>query len=513
MTVVTGVSGSGKTSLAFDTLFAEGQRRYVESLSTYARRFLGRLSRAPVDSAEGLAPAIAIDQRNRSHNPRSTVATVTEIYDTLRLLYARIGRPHCPHCDTPLHSDSPSDAARNLQNTDPGAGWLVCSLPQGVDAKDLISDGYTRAWNPSVKGTDRKNAEVMLEPDTDMAGLQLVVDRFNPGTTERDRIADSVVLAYGYGAKRATFIPKNGEAVPLALAAECSIHGTILPDEITPRHFSFNSHTGACPGCDGLGKRAEIDPKLVLPKPHRNLRDALDKRVASVVFRSKPMKAMLAQLYKKFGTTQDTPFEELTPQLQKDLLYGHGAPLDIRWTKKWGRSVTRVNESRAWPGIIATVNGWKGRDNWIGDETTCSVCNGGRLKAEFRAVRIDTQGIHSVCAMTVEQAQQFWSSLRLTEHDETIAEQAIVELRAKLGFLLDVGLGYLTLDRSADTLSGGEAQRIRLATQLGARLTGTIYVLDEPTVGLHQRDTERLLGTLKELRDLGNTLVVVEHDP
>jgi excinuclease ABC subunit A len=513
MTVITGVSGSGKTSLAFDTLFAEGQRRYVESLSTYARRFLGRLSRAPVDSAEGLAPAIAIDQRNRSHNPRSTVATVTEIYDTLRLLYARIGHPHCPKCDTPLHSDPPSDAGRSLQTAAPGPGWLVSTLPLGVDARDLITDGYTRAWNPKEEGKDRKSAEVNLEPDTSMTGLQLVIDRFNPGTTEPDRIADSIVLAYGYGAKRARFIPKKGEPISLALAAECSIHGTIFPDEITPRHFSFNSHTGACTGCDGLGKRAEIDPHLVVPKPHRKLRDALDKRVASVVFRSKPMKAMLAQLYKKFGTTQDTPYEELTPQFQQDLLYGHGMPLEIRWTKKWGRSVTRVNESREWPGIIPTVNGWKGRDNWIGEETTCSACKGARLKPAFRAVRIDGQGVHNVCAMTVEQAHRFWSNLSLSEHDETIAEQAIVELRAKLGFLLDVGLGYLTLDRSADTLSGGEAQRIRLATQLGARLTGTIYVLDEPTVGLHQRDTERLLGTLKELRDLGNTLIVVEHDP
>jgi len=510
MTVVTGVSGSGKTSLAFHTLFAEGQRRYVESLSTYARRFLGRTGRAPVHDASGLAPAIAIDQRNRSHNPRSTVATVTEIYDTLRLLYARIGQPHCPHCDRTIQGHPPSEAVKTLQKADAGAGWLICDIPAGTSASDLIADGFSRGWNP--KGTHR-TAEVDLEADTDMKGLQLVVDRFNPTTADPSRIADSVTIAYGIGAETATFQSKQGSALRLTLGAECPEHGSILPDQLTPRHFSFNNHLGACTGCDGLGRRTEIDPNKVLIKPHRKLRDALDKRIASVVFRSKPMKAMLAKLYKAHSLNQDTPWEELPPELQQALMNGYGSPLDINWSKRWGKSVTRVKESRVWPGILSTVNSWKGRERWLGDEIRCSVCDGGRLQPALLAVRIGDLGIHRLTALTVESASAFIANLSLSTHDQQIAEQALSDLSAKLGFLCDVGLGYLNLNRSADTLSGGEAQRIRLATQLGARLTGTIYVLDEPTIGLHQRDTERLLTTLEGLRDLGNTLVVVEHDP
>jgi excinuclease ABC subunit A len=510
ISVVTGVSGSGKSSLAFHTLFAEGQRRYVESLSTYARRFLGRVGRAPLEEAEGLAPAIAIDQRNRSHNPRSTVATVTEIYDTLRLLFARIGQAHCPKCDEPVRAHPPSQSAAELSEADPGPGWLVTDIPSGTTAVDLLADGFGRAWNPEQGG---KAAEVPLESSTDLTGLRLVVDRTNPGTAEASRLADSVALAYGIGGDHADFIPRDGEPIHLSLAAECPTHGVVHENELTPRHFSFNSHIGACTGCDGLGRRAELDPDLILVKPHRKLKDALDKRVSSVVFRSKPMKAMLAALYKGHSLNQDVPFQDLPPTLQHDLMHGHGALLDIKWSKRWGRSVTRVVESRAWPGIIATVNGWKSRAQWVGSEATCSACGGGRLNRALQAVRIDGSGIQDLCAMNVEAAQDFVRGITLSPHDRTIAEQALEELTAKLSFLADVGLGYLNLDRSADTLSGGESQRIRLATQLSARLTGTIYVLDEPTVGLHPRDTDRLLVTLKGLRDLGNTLVIVEHDP
>ncbi|MEC8193283.1 MAG: excinuclease ABC subunit UvrA [Myxococcota bacterium] len=509
MSVVTGVSGSGKSSLAFHTLFAEGQRRYVESLSTYARRFLGRVGRAPLEDAEGLAPAIAIDQRNRSHNPRSTVATVTEIYDTLRLLYARIGTPHCPHCDTLITPLAPSQAAAHLRRLAPGSGWLVTDIPAGTTANDLLADGYVRAWDPAQTG---KSAEVMLEPDADLSNLRLVVDRLNPETVEASRLADGIALAYGLGTDHADFIPRNGDRIAMALAAECPNHGVIHDGEITPRHFSFNSHVGACTACDGLGRRAEVDPDLILLKPHRKLRDALDKRVSSVVFRSKPMKAMLAALYKAHGFTQDTAYEDLPVELQRSILYGHGVPLDIKWSKRWGRSVTRVVESRAWTGLLKVVDGWKSRSTWIGAEVTCSVCGGGRLRPALLSVRIGDASIQDFCAMTVDRAVEHIKHLNLPVHDRTIAEQAVDDLSSKLSFLADVGLGYLTLDRAADTLSGGESQRIRLATQLGARLTGTIYVLDEPTVGLHPRDTERLLHTLKGLRDLGNTLVIVEHD-
>ena len=509
MSVVTGVSGSGKSSLAFHTLFAEGQRRYVESLSTYARRFLGRVGRAPLEDAEGLAPAIAIDQRNRSHNPRSTVATVTEIYDTLRLLYARIGTPHCPTCDSVIEPLAPSQAAARLKRLNLGPGWLVTDIPNGTESDDLLADGFVRAWNPTKRG---KEAEVGLQPNMDLNGLRLVVDRFNPATVEANRLADSIGLAYGLGNDRAEFVGRDHSVTAMALAAECPEHGVVHDGELTPRHFSFNSHVGACPGCDGLGRRTEIDPTLILLKPHRKLKDALDKRVSSVVFRSKPMKAMLAAMYKRHGLTQDVPFEDLPQSLQHSLMHGYGVPLDIKWSKRWGRSMTRVVESRTWTGIIDIVGSWRSRSKWIGEEVTCSICKGGRLHPALLAVRIGGQSIQDLCAMTVDGALRFVRAVELTHHDHAIAEQALEDLSSKLSFLANVGLGYLNLDRSADTLSGGESQRIRLATQLGSRLTGTIYVLDEPTVGLHPRDTERLLHTLKGLRDLGNTLVVVEHD-
>ncbi len=513
MTVVTGVSGSGKSSLAFHTLFAEGQRRYVESLSAYARRFLDRLGRAPLEDADGLAPAIAIDQRNRSHNPRSTVATATELYDTFRLLYARIGEPHCHHCDAPIQGHPPSEAAGLLKAMAPGPGWLITDIPTGISANDLLADGFSRGWNPGHVGPKRKEAEVPLERDSGLVGLKLIVDRFKPETSTRGRLADSIALAYGLGGDHAVFTPQSGPPIALSLGAECPKHGEILPSALTPRHFSFNSHLGACTGCDGLGKRSEIDPKLILIKPHRKLKDALDKRVSSVVFRSKPMKAMLSVLFKQHGLNQDVAFEDLPEVLQRDLLYGHGALLDIKWSKRWRKSVTRVVEARVWPGIISTVNSWKARDRWIGEEVTCSACHGGRLQPALRAVRLGGYGIHELTALTVDEAISFVKSLTLSPHDQTIASQALEDIQDKLRFLSDVGLGYLSLDRTASTLSGGESQRIRLATQLGARLTGTIYVLDEPTVGLHQRDTARLLTTLEGLRDLGNTLVIVEHDP
>ncbi len=510
MTVVTGVSGSGKTSLAFHTLFAEGQRRYVESLSTYARRFLGRAGRAPVEDTDGLAPAIAIDQRNRSHNPRSTVATVTELYDSLRLLFARIGQPHCPHCGVAIRGQPPSRAVTTLAEAGLGAGWLVCDLPTETTAAELLADGFTRAWCPT---RPTNAAEVALEPGIDLNGLQLVVDRFNPSSAEPSRVADSVALAYGHGDGQAWFIARDGRVLRITDRAECPDHGAVLPGALTPRHFSFNNHLGACVACDGLGRRTEIAPEKVLLKPHRKLRDALDKRVASVVFRSKPMKAMLAVLYKQHGLNQDTAWCDLPEPLQSDILYGHDVALDIRWSKRWGRSTTSVTESRTWPGILPTVDGWKGRQNWLGNESICSSCRGGRLQPPLLAVTIGGQPIHGITRMPVAEAHDFFSNLELSAHDQTIADQALEDMRAKLSFLQNVGLGYLALNRSAETLSGGEGQRIRLATQLGARLTGTIYVLDEPTIGLHQRDTQQLLTTLTGLRDLGNTLVVVEHDP
>jgi excinuclease ABC subunit A len=393
MTVITGVSGSGKTSLAFDTIFAEGQRRYVECLSTYARRFLGRMDRAPLDTVRGLAPAIAIDQRNSGHNPRSTVATVTELYDHFRLLWANLGVPYCPHCGEEVRAFGPSAAADHLARSAPGKGRLVATVPKGTRADWLREQGFARAW---VGGAEK-------DLDTLETVTDVVVDRFDPATIDRARMAEAVTLAYRFGSGRARFVGKA--TVPLAQVAQCPTHGRVHADPLTPRHFSFNHWMGACPACDGLGRQ------------------------------------LLGSVY-----------------------------------------------------------------------VICPGCKGGRLKEELLAVRFAGRGIGQLAAMTVDEARAWFDTLVLDPLEARIAEQPVHEVRARLGFLASVGLGFLTLGRTADTLSGGEAQRIRLASQLGGGLTGVIYVLDEPTIGLHPRDTARLLDTLANLCALDNTLVVVEHD-
>jgi excinuclease ABC subunit A len=395
-TVITGVSGSGKSSLAFDTIFAEGQRRYVECLSTYARRFLGRLERAPVDSVEGLAPAIAIDQRSAGSSPRSTVATVTELHDHFRLLWANLGVPHCPECGREVRALGPSEAASWLADAAPGPGRLIAALHPPRPAATLRAEGWARGWSGE--------AEVELEGDSPIS--HLVIDRVNPATVERARLAEAIQSAYGLGGRKAWFYPLAGGAVPVSERSACPEHGPVLGMGLTPRHFSFNHWLGACKACDGLGRV--------------NVR---------------------------------------------------GAP------------------------------------------ETCPTCRGGRLQRDLLAVRFLGRGIAEVAGWTVSDARRWFDGLALEPTAARIADQPLREIRARLGFLENVGLGYLTLDRGADTLSGGESQRIRLASQLGAGLCGVIYVLDEPTVGLHARDTARLLDTLLGLRDLGNTLIVVEHDP
>ena len=514
MTVITGPSGSGKTSLAFDTLFAEGQRRYVESLSTYARRFLGRMDSAKLDKAEGLAPAIAIDQAHQGSSPRSTVATATEIQDGLRLLFARIGQPHCPTCGRALQALSPSAAARLLQQLHPGPGWLLGALPAGTHAGDLRADGFVRFWEgPLVPGGEReleghKAKEILPE------GAHLVIDRLDPAKSELQRLSEAVASAYGWGGDRAIFLPRSGaEAIVLTRAADCPEHGQVLPEELTPRHFSFNSHVGACTSCDGLGKRLQVDPALLFPASDQPLEGGIDGRVGAVVFRSARKRAMVEALYARFGVARATPISALPRPLRRELLQGSSAPLSVQYSRDWGSGPTHISETRDWEGIVPLIEGWKGRADWLMRESTCSACEGARLRPPLLAVTIGEQNIAELSAMTVVEARAFWAGLRLGVADTMIAEQVLRELQSRLGFLEDVGLGYLTLDRPSETLSGGESQRIRLATQLGAHLTGTIYVLDEPTIGLHPRDTERLLGTLFGLRDLGNTIIVVEHDP
>ncbi|MDG1479006.1 MAG: excinuclease ABC subunit UvrA [Myxococcota bacterium] len=513
MTVITGPSGSGKTSLAFDTLFSEGQRRYVESLSTYARRFLGRLQRAPVESAEGLAPAIAIDQRNGGHNPRSTVATVTEIYDTYRLLYARIGHPHCPHCARPIAARPPAAAARFLK-AHSGSGWLVADLSGERLASELTREGFARVLvaGKEVELTDP--AETLTDP-------VLVIDRINPARSSLVRLSESISTAYAFGRNHARFIPRRGgEIIKLSRAPECPEHGPVLPEELTPRHFSFNSHLGACPDCSGLGRRETVDPALLFPDPAGSFFKAMDGRVAAALSRGPRIAAQVKAVFARFDADPEMPTTAYSRPLRRALLHGLKEPLFIRYRRRWGSTTTVIEEDRIWPGVVGIIEGWKGRASWLLNVATCPACDGDRLQPALLSVRIgDRPGappglsISDACALTISDALSFWSRLSLTDEESTIAEQALKELTARLTFLQDVGLAYLTLDRSAGTLSGGESQRIRLATQLGSRLTGTIYVLDEPTTGLHQRDTARLLDTLEGLRELGNTLVVVEHDP
>ena len=410
-TVITGVSGSGKTSLAFDTIFAEGQRRYVESLSTYARRFLGRLDRAPVDAVEGLAPAIAIDQKVSAQTPRSTVATVTEVWDHMRLLWTHVGVARCHKCGEVVRACPPGQGPERFAGR--GKGRLLATLSPPRSAAELLGEGYARAW---VEGAER--------PLQELGGAHvhtLVVDRFDPDRVERGRVSEALALAYRLGAGRAVFASAAGE-LPVAEKAACSTHGAVVPDPLTPRHFSFNHWLGACPACEGLGR----------------------KRTRAVWWKGDADQKLLAD---------------------------------------------------AEPGA------------------TCYVCQGARLRPESLAVQIAGRGIAEVARMTVGEAAAFFGGLTLVGNDALIAEPPLRELRARLGFLVDVGLDYLSLDRRGDTLSGGEAQRIRLASQIGSGLVGCLYVLDEPTIGLHPRDTDRLLGTIERLRGLGNTVVMVEHDP
>jgi excinuclease ABC subunit A len=515
MTVITGPSGSGKTSLAFDTLFAEGQRRYVESLSTYARRFLGRMDRPPLDRAEGLAPAIAIDQRNGVGSPRSTVGTTTEIYDQLRLLYARVGQPHCPRCAHPLRAAPPGRAARELQQRAPGPGWLVCTLPDGARLADLRQQGFARLWS-----SGEIDAALAAEgPDAVAGGRGLVVDRLDPARAAVERVAESIATAYGWGGDACAFHARGGEVVPLLRTPTCPTHGRVLPDEITPRHFSFNSHWGACPTCTGLGRATVLDEALVLCAPEAAWPDCLDPQIAGLLRRGARHEQHGAALLRHHGVPDGAPAGAWPPEARRALLDGDPTPVELRLSRRVGARSTTVVEQAAWPGLRALIEGWGAIAERLRREVVCPTCGGGRLQPWVLAITLGGPpgrgglSIAEACAMTVQAARRWWAGLQLGPADAAVAEQPLAELAGRLRFLDDVGLGYLQLDRTSASLSGGEAQRIRLATQLGARLTGTIYVLDEPTIGLHPRDTQRLLGTLLGLRDLGNTLVVVEHDP
>jgi excinuclease ABC subunit A len=513
--VVTGVSGSGKTSLAFDTIFTEGQRKYVESLSTYARRFLGRMQRPPVDRLEGLKPAVAIDQRARSHNPRSTVATTTEIHDVLRLLYARVGRIHCPRCRRAVSAMPGSEVARLLRQGGTGAGWMITRLEPASSPKSRRSELIQEGW---LRLLDSAGQEVRLESERALEllseGASLVVDRFNPARAARTRMSEAADRGYTLGGGLVAFVEKaSGAEAVFTQEPRCVEHGAVFSEAPSPRNFSFNSRLGACLYCEGIGLRLQVDLSRLFSERTVGFWEAIDGRVGATLKRSARSRALVTAVFERFAVPLQTPVSEWSRPFWEAILDGVEEPLDLSWSKTWGRSKRQVREQRRWVGLRELLGSWQSSLEWLMTESTCPECAGGRLQPEPLATLCFGLNIHAFCQLSVTEALQLVRGQPFDGERRIIGERACDELVRRLGFLEDVGLGYLSLERPAATLSGGESQRIRLASQLGSQLTGVIYVLDEPTIGLHARDTDRLLNTLFRMRELGNTLVVVEHDP
>ncbi|MBD3168795.1 MAG: excinuclease ABC subunit UvrA [candidate division Zixibacteria bacterium] len=519
--VVTGLSGSGKSSLAFDTIYAEGQRRYVESLSAYARQFLGLMEKPDVDFIDGLSPAISIEQRTASKNPRSTVGTVTEIYDYLRLLYARIGIPHCWKCGKEIHPQSSQQIIESaLELPESTRAIILAPVVRGRkgEHKDIFEkarkDGFVRV---RVDGTIMELDNPINLDKNKKHNIEIVVDRLIMKPSVKARLADSVETALNIGEGSVIFeIPGKNDIV-FSEHFACPDCG-ISFEKLEPRMFSFNSPLGACPECSGLGTKMDIDPKLVLPDPSKSINQGAIAPWGEP--RGNWYEYLLRAIANKYGFTFSTPFEDLPERVRNILLFGSGdEEFNFRWEHRNGKGV-HEHTSR-FEGIIPHLarrnrqTQSSGIREWIKQFMSispCLECKGGRLKKESLAVKIHGVNIAEITAMTVKKAYGFFKSLKLNPADAKIASQVSKEITQRLGFLQDVGLEYLTLDRTAGTLSGGEAQRIRLATQIGSRLVGVLYILDEPSIGLHQRDNRRLLNTLESLRDLGNTVIVVEHD-
>ena len=512
MIVITGLSGSGKSSLAFDTIYAEGQRRYVESLSAYARQFLGQMQKPDVDSIEGLSPAIAIDQRVLSKNPRSTVGTVTEIYDYLRLLYARIGKPHCPSCGKPIAAQSHQQIVDQILEMPTGTRFMVCApLVRGRkgEYRDLLEttrrDGFTRA---KVDGEVR-----LLDEDIELDknirhDIEIVVDRLVVKEDIRHRLADSVETAVALSGGLINIETEAGVSTTYSERFACPNCGMSLA-ELAPRIFSFNSPYGACEQCTGLGVQEEIDVDRLFPDRSVSLRQA------RVLPWSTGYRHVIKWMSRYYEISMDTPIEDLDEEQLKLVLYGPDA------TETYERRGRRSRRSYMLNGIIPNLERRyretesNAMREWIQKLMVvhpCPVCHGGRLKAESLAVTVGGENIHQVTRLSVSEAGRFLRQLKLNENEQMIGGRVIKEIDERLRFLDDVGVGYLTLDRRAGTLSGGEGQRIRLATQIGSSLVGVLYILDEPSIGLHQRDNRKLIDTLHRLRDLGNTVLVVEHD-
>ena len=520
LVVITGLSGSGKSSLAFDTIYAEGQRRYVESLSSYARQFLGQMDKPDVDQIDGLSPAISIDQKTTSHNPRSTVGTVTEIYDYLRLLFARAGHPHCPKCGKPITQQSVDQMIDQIRELPERTKLLVMAQvvrgKKGEHKKVLAHirhEGYVRV---RIDGEVMDIGEDIQLEKNKKHTIEVVIDRLVVREGMESRLADSLETALKLGEGVAYVQIVDGELLMFSENFACVDCGISLP-EITPRMFSFNNPYGACPVCMGLGSHMEFDEELVLPDPTLSVGGGVFAPLSKNLH-SYAMCVMKAILENR-GYSLETPWQEIDKKTQQVLLYGSGEErFTFRYTNMFGEDKEYFVPFEGVMPLLArryhetdSDEMRESYENYM-TEIPCKACHGARLKPETLAVTVGGKNIDEVTRMTIRQADDFFTQLTLTPREMKIAAQILKEIHARLHFLLDVGLDYLTLSRSAGTLSGGEAQRIRLATQIGSGLQGVLYVLDEPSIGLHQRDNNRLLATLKHLRDLGNTLIVVEHD-
>ncbi len=524
LVVITGLSGSGKSSLAFDTLYAEGQRRYVESLSAYARQFLAQMEKPDVDAIEGLSPAIAIEQKTAGSNPRSTVATVTEIHDYLRLLFARVGTPHCPDCGRVIAAQTVQQVVdRLLALPERARVHLYAPIVRGrkgehrKELAELRRGGFVRA---RIDGVIRDLGEEIALAKTSSHTIEVLVDRLvlRPGIAKR--LADSLEVAFrhGHDVARVEQLGEDDavrEAMLFSRRYACVECGVSLP-ELSPRMFSFNNPHGACAACGGLGANRYIDPDLLITDVRKSLASGavktLDRKTAA------QLQSVFAALARHYGFSLETPFAELSPEARGVILNGTaGEVIEIEYQKDGRRHLFK----REWEGLVAFFERRHGttESSWLREELEqlmsarrCAVCNGARLRRESLAVRVSGKTIAQVSALSIDEAARFFTEIELTPQAQEVARLVLREIRDRLGFLAQVGLDYLTLDRASATLSGGEGQRIRLATQIGSSLSGVLYILDEPSIGLHQRDNARLLGTLARLRDLGNTVLVVEHD-
>ena len=522
LVVITGLSGSGKSSLAFDTIYAEGQRRYVESLTSYARQFLGRMEKPAVENIEGLSPAVSIDQKTTSKNPRSTVGTVTEIYDYLRLLYARIGVPHCPICGKEIKQQTVDQIVDRIMALDRGTKLQILSpIVRGrkgehvKELKDARKNGYVRVRVDGV--VYDLSEEIKLEKNKKHT-IEVVVDRLVIKDDVRSRLADSIETASELSNGLIVASIVEGEDILFSQNYACPDHGTSI-EELTPRMFSFNSPQGACKKCTGLGIFMRIDPEIILSNKDLSINQGAIKAYGW----SSDSDSSIARMYyealaKKYGFSLDTPLKDLPPEVIDVLLYGSKGE-KMRIVRESDKA--KFSYSAAFEGIINNLER-RYRDSNSGfvkedieaymSTIPCDSCHGERLSPESLAVTVGGINISELCRKSIVKTLEFIDNLKLTKKEQMIAAEIIKEIKERLGFLKSVGLEYLTLARESGTLSGGESQRIRLATQIGSSLMGVLYILDEPSIGLHQRDNDKLLATLKRLRDIGNTVIVVEHD-